>query len=100
MENFNKNVQDKKSYFNINEHYKYFNCEKVRKKEKKTSKNNAELVNIKKEMFLTYEGMLRVLFASHSPKTKQFIKWLLKLYLLYKLVIAKTKNSCFIIIRR
>lgn len=26
-------------------------------------------------MFLTYEGMLRVLFASHSPKTKQFIKW-------------------------
>lgn len=75
LENFNKNVQDKKSYFNINEHYKYFNCEKVRKKEKKTSKNNTELVNIKKEMFLTYEGMLRVLFASHSPKTKQFIKW-------------------------
>lgn len=74
LENLNKNIKDKKSYFKTDEHYKYFNCEKVRKKEKKTSNNN-NIANIKKEIFLTYEGVLRVLFSSHSSKTKQFIKW-------------------------
>ena len=69
LDNFEKNIHDKKSYFKENEHYKYFNCEKVRKKENKTSKI------IKKELYLTYEGILRVLFASHSPNVKPFIKW-------------------------
>jgi len=69
LDNFEKNIHDKKSYFKENEHYKYFNCEKVRKKENKTSNI------IKKELYLTYEGILRVLFASHSPNVKPFIKW-------------------------
>jgi hypothetical protein len=30
---------------------------------------------IKKEVYLTYRGMLRVLFASTSKKTNQFLKW-------------------------
>jgi hypothetical protein len=34
------------------------------------------LVNIvKKELYLTYYGVLRVLFASNSNKTNTFIKW-------------------------
>ena len=49
-------------------HYKYFNIKKPTKDGNKTSK-------IKKELYLTYEGMLRVLFASHSPIVKPFIKW-------------------------
>ena len=52
----------------INSHYKYFNCKKPIKDGKNTNK-------ISKELFLTYEGMLRVLFASHSPNVKPFIKW-------------------------
>ena len=72
MDNFEKNIHDKKSYFKENEHYKYFNCEKVRKKENKTIKT---IKIIKKELYLTYEGILRVLFASHSPNVKPFIKW-------------------------
>lgn len=72
MDNFEKNIHDKKSYFKENEHYKYFNCEKVRKKENKTIKT---IKTIKKELYLTYEGILRVLFASHSPNVKPFIKW-------------------------
>jgi len=69
LENLDKNIFDKKSYFKENEHYKYFNCEKVRKNGEKTNKA------IKKNLYLTYEGMLRVLFASHSPNVKPFIKW-------------------------
>ena len=65
MENFDKNIHDKKSYFKENEHYKYFNCNK---QINKTSK-------IKKELYLTYTGLLRILFASHSPNVKPFIKW-------------------------
>lgn len=46
-------------------HYKYFICKKKVNDVKKT----------KKELFLTYEGLLRVLFVSRSGKTRQFIKW-------------------------
>lgn len=52
-----------------NTHYNYFNCQKTIKSGEKTNKN------IKKELFLTYEGILRVLFASHSSNVKPFIKW-------------------------
>jgi len=48
-------------------HYVFFNCKNTALpgKNKKTIK----------ELFLTYEGMLRLLFVSHSPNVKPFIKW-------------------------
>ena len=49
-----------------NIHYKFFNCKNKIKDLK---------ITIKKELYLTYEGMLRVLFASHNKKVKQFISW-------------------------
>jgi len=52
--------------YNENIHYKFFNCKNKIKDLK---------IKIKKELFLTYEGMLRVLFASHNNKVKPFIKW-------------------------
>ena len=69
MDNLDDNILDKKrgGYIEDN-HYKYFNCKKPGKDGKKSDK-------IKKELFLTYEGILRVLFASHSPNVKPFIKW-------------------------
>ena len=54
-------VDDRWGYEN-NKDYKYFMCKKNKNK-------------ITKEVFLTYEGILRVLFVSKSGKTKQFIKW-------------------------
>jgi hypothetical protein len=71
MENLSKNILDKKSYFIEGGHYKYFNCKKIRN----CSNNNNKTIKIKKELFLTYEGILRVLFASHSKNVKPFIKW-------------------------
>jgi len=39
------------------------------------SNGNKKAHKMKKELYLTYEGMLRVLFASHSPRVKPFVRW-------------------------
>lgn len=56
----------KDSKYLINKHYKYFNCQKTYDIGKK---------QLKKELFLTYEGILRVLFVSENDKTLHFVKW-------------------------
>ena len=60
--------------------YKYYICEKKNSIENNSSnktskKSDLSITNIKKELFLTYEGMLRVLFVSRNNKTTNFIKW-------------------------
>ena len=47
-------------------HYKYFNI---------INKDNDCKKQVKKEIYLTYEGILRVLFVSRTENVKQFIKW-------------------------
>lgn len=68
MENLETTIIDKRSAYKENEHYKYFNCKKIGKIQNKTN-------TIKKELYLTYEGILRVLFASHTTNVKPFIRW-------------------------
>jgi hypothetical protein len=51
--------------------YKYFICEKKDAVLKKPSKQ----IVVKKELFLTYEGILRVLFVSKCGRANTFIKW-------------------------
>jgi hypothetical protein len=63
------NNQNVNSYEKI-KHYKYFMCESLIKNEKKTSKKI-----VVKELFLTYNGMLRVLFNSRSGKAENFVTW-------------------------
>ena len=46
--------------------YKIFNCNQV---------GNNHSITSRKTLFLTYEGLLRVLFVSRNNKTKPFIKW-------------------------
>ena len=48
--------------------YTYFIC----KKNNNVGKNKNK---VKKELFLTYEGMLRALFVSRTGKAHKFIKW-------------------------
>jgi hypothetical protein len=69
MENLNKVIINNNTNYIENEHYKYFNCKKEKRFDKKTNKT------IKKELFLTYDGILRILFASYSSKAKSFVKW-------------------------
>lgn len=55
-------------------HYKYFLCEKKMPDLKIKNKPT----NIKKLLYLTYEGLLRVLFVSKNNKTTPFIKWVVE----------------------
>ena len=74
----------KDSFFKENEHYKYFKFEK---------NNNDGKIIMKKELFLTYEGILRVLFASHSTKAKTFIKWATEILFTVQLSEKKDKEE-------
>ena len=70
LDNLDKNIHDKKSYFKENEHYIYFNCKKI-------SNNRTK---VKKELYLTYNGFQRVIFLSKNKCTKNNLyilkKWL------------------------
>jgi hypothetical protein len=51
--------------------YKFFIC----KKKDNHLNNKTSKYILKKELFLTYEGLLRFLFVSRNGKTTHFIKW-------------------------
>jgi hypothetical protein len=58
-------IINKKSSYTQQIDYKYFICKNTNNYGNKTSK----------EIFLTYEGILRVLFVTKSNKTSSFISW-------------------------
>jgi hypothetical protein len=62
-------IKDNTSY---KEHtdYKYFICNILDKVQNKTNKKTVE-----KELFLTYEGIIHVLYGSHSKNAMKFRKW-------------------------
>lgn len=59
--------------YNENTHYTFFMCRNPGSRE--NSSNNARKPIIKKELFLTYLGLLRLLFVSRSKNAEQFAKW-------------------------
>jgi hypothetical protein len=61
------------SNYKSDKDYKYFMCKKIINNEKKTNKDK-----IKKELFLTYMGMLKVLFRARNNKADRFVKWATK----------------------
>jgi hypothetical protein len=67
MPNLYTTIISSSSKYLINEHYKYFYLNKLHNMQNKQLKN--------KELFLTYEGVLRVIFNSENNKTKGFVKW-------------------------
>ena len=69
MDNLLTTIISSSSIYKEFKHYKYFNCKILQLLQNKTNKN------MKKELYLTYEGILRVLFASHSLNVEPFIKW-------------------------
>jgi len=84
MENLQNTIIDKtKKGYIEGIHYKYFNCIKKVKNLNKTNK----------ELFLTYEGMLRLLFVSHSPNVKPFIKWATETLFIVQLGTTEQKDK-------
>ena len=69
LDNLYDIVTQKISNYIIDVDYKYFNC-------RKTISNSK--ISYSKKIYLTYEGILRVLFVNKSRKTKKFITWATK----------------------
>jgi len=67
MPNLYKNIIDKEKAYNENIHYKYFST--------LTNFPNREKTTNRKELFLTYKGMLKVLFSSRSGNAENFTDW-------------------------
>ena len=65
MDRLNDIITDKNKCYNENIDYKFFII----------NSTNSDNKQIKKELYLTYRGLLRVLFVSRSGKTDNFIKW-------------------------
>lgn len=70
-----KDIFNAKSYYIENEDYKYFNCGNL------------------KTLFLTYEGVLRVLFTTRNNKTTPFIKWAVETLFTVQMGSTENKNS-------
>jgi hypothetical protein len=71
MPNLQHCIIDQRNEYNENIHYKYF----TRNIRVLNSTTTSKKVKIITELFLTYEGILRVLFVSKNGKTSEFIKW-------------------------
>lgn len=65
MNKLNRVLADDRNSYKENIDYKYFYCKNVLKTQK---------IN-KKELYLTYTGLLRVLFVSRSGRADKFVKW-------------------------
>lgn len=68
IKNLQNNILKEHTTYKLNIDYKYFICQK---------KDNI-LLKTNKQIFLTYEGILRVLFVSRNNKTSSFRKWATK----------------------
>jgi hypothetical protein len=65
MPNLIRNMKDKETLYECGEHYTTFICV-----DKKSAKPTS-----KKFTFITYEGMIKILYSSHSSIAKTFRKW-------------------------
>lgn len=70
MPNLKKHIVEQKSAYVENVDYCFYLFD-GRISSIKTNKNNV----VEKELFLTYKGILHVLFASHSGKANNFVNW-------------------------
>lgn len=65
IKNLYTTIIDKRWKYTVDTDYKYFICKKKDNLQKKTNK----------QLFLTYVGILRVMFVSRSGNCQKFIKW-------------------------
>lgn len=84
VDNLCNNIQLNNNYIKNND-YKLF----------RVSKNNKtkKCQEFKKYLFLTYEGILRVLFTSRNNKTRPFIKWATKILFTHQLGTNEEKRK-------
>jgi FtsZ-binding cell division protein ZapB len=72
MENIHKILTQSTSGYISGEHFCYFTCMDLIIKRSNTHKKGPSKG---RRMFLTYEGMIKLLYCSRSPNAKKFRKW-------------------------
>lgn len=75
LPNLNTTILHPETSYKFNIHYKYFICNNFCALKSKTNKKNNGITS---EMFLTYKGILKVLFLSHSGRADKFVDWVTK----------------------
>lgn len=83
IDNLKTTIIDKRGEYSKNIHYKYFYCKKMDISQNKTSKI----------LFLTYEGILRVLFITRNQKTIPFIKWAVEILFITQMGLKEDKQK-------
>ena len=94
IKNLNKIIIDNDTSYTKNIDYKYFICNEGKNYSINTTKKSSlTTTTIKKELFLTYEGMLRVLFVSRNNTTTNFIKWAVEKLFIIQMGSIEQKNK-------
>ena len=86
-------IIDKNSSYTNNTDYKYFVC--CKKINNCSTTNKKKVVDVDKELFLTYIGILRVLFVSRNNKTSHFINWMADTLFTAQLGTTEQKQELF-----
>lgn len=77
-------ITTKTSNYTNNNHYKYFICKNINSNDKLTTS---------KKMFLTYKGVLKVLFSSRVTIAEHFIDWATDILFTVQMGTKKMKNK-------
>lgn len=86
-ENLSDTLKDKRNNYNINEHYKFF----ITKKSVSHCENNSKNKS-KKTMYLTYLGLIRMLFVSRNKNAVKFQKWAAKILFTHQMGTIEQKQ--------
>jgi len=89
MKHLHDVITKEKNNYEINKHYKYFNCLVSSRDRRQTNKKNIA----QSKLFLTYKGMLRVLFVSKSGCADKFIDWATQILFTHQLGTPEQKTK-------
>jgi hypothetical protein len=97
-EHLQNEIINQQTLYKHNIDYKYFICDKKNSIVINTTKNTSKKISsnittIKKELYLTYEGILRVLFVSRNNTTTNFIKWVVEKLFTIQMGSIEDKNK-------
>jgi len=84
MNRLKDTIEDKNTTYEEKLHYKYFISNNTHKNGKMTSK---------KVLYLTYLGLIRVLFVSKNPNCEQFQKWAINILFTHQLGTIEDKKK-------
>ena len=94
LPNLNKILIQKTSGYKYGTEYKYFTIKnKINHSKIHTKKESKNKYNIKKELFLTFDGIIHVLYGSRSGNADKFRKWATRILYIHKMGTAEQRDA-------